>query len=190
MLDEGTRGLSSSDSAGLSSVAQLRRILSATSGQGSIVLNRARASGSRFLSGSSLNDGTTSPRREARSNRGTVERSQTAIDFPVLSTSPYNSEDRRKSEPNAFNIQRRNSSIATTTLTPIDKSQSPLRRLSRRISMIGPSSPTTSVVDLANSSMSTLWTDHNRLKSVDEHTADDTDKSKSKFTTNEAQLTK
>jgi hypothetical protein len=83
---------------------------------------------------------------------------------------PYNTEGRRRSEPDALKAQRRDS---TTAVSPNDKSQSPFRRLSRRISFIGPSSPASSVVDLTNSSMSTIWTaDHTRLKSVEEQPAE------------------
>jgi hypothetical protein len=168
---DGQRRSDSSES--LSSVAHLRRILSATSGQFSS--SRSRASGSRFLSDATLNDVNASPPREGSSRR--PERSQTAIIFPVLSNleTPFTPEDRRKSEPDALyvSVQRRNSSTAAIVPTT-DKSLSPLRRLSRKLSLVGPSSPTTSVVDLANSSMTTLWTDHNRLKSVEEHTVQET----------------
>lgn len=151
--------LDSGETTASSSVAHLRRILSTTSAHSGMSLTRAKASGSRLLSSNGSNDGASSPLRTTK--RGQVERSKTEIAFPALS---YNTHDRRRSEPDALAYLERRKSTH-------DKSLHPLRRLTRKLSMVGPSSPTTSVVDHASSSMSALWTvDHSRLNSVEEHT--------------------
>lgn len=150
--------ISSFDSTGSSSIAHLKRILSSTSAQGSLTLTRARASGSRFIASNKFGESPSSP------SRARVERSNTELVFPVPSSPPkdFNS-DRRNSEPDALHIERRKSIAGLSA-------QHPLRRLGRKKSYNGPSSPASSVLSLTNSNLSPSWADHSRLNSVKEQT--------------------
>lgn len=153
------------DSTGFSSVAQLRRILSASSGHASSRRSKTSDGGRYFGSGAS----------SSGSARAGVERSQTELDLPLVSSLQLqDGQERRRSEPEHLPL-RPQLHLETGSQPRVSRPSFTLnakhsfRRLRLRASQTPSGSATPSPVSSINFASS--WGDHSRLNSVEENMA-------------------